>query len=347
MMNLEIGAKIRLLRLAKNMTQEQLAQRLNLSPQAVSKWENGATLPDIQLLPELSVLLGVTIDALFSMTDGTRFDRIDNMLEDVRFLPEEDFRQTERFLLEKRAAPETRARATLLLAQLYLKRSDEYRDRAAPLSLEALQLNPDEKSAHNAVFDAHNAPSADWNIANHHQLIAFYEDFVAAHPDEPRNYLWLLDLLIADGRTTEARVYVDRMRAVKDDYHYELYMGHICRAEGDAAEAMDWYRRMTDHEPRRWVVWACMGDVLARLGRYDEAVECYRRSMPLRERPRFIDNEEAIGHICEIRGDYAGAIEMQEQILELLRSDWDTTEGEGVDMHLREIERLKKLRDRA
>ena len=101
-MNIEIGANIRRLRLARSMTQEQLAQKLNLTPQAVSKWESGVGMPDIQLLPELSVLLGATIDELFSMADDARFDRVEAMLEDVRFLPDGDFAQTERWLKERR-----------------------------------------------------------------------------------------------------------------------------------------------------------------------------------------------------------------------------------------------------
>jgi DNA-binding XRE family transcriptional regulator len=43
--------QIRALRLKKNITQEALAGELLASPQAVSKWENGQTLPDIMLLP--------------------------------------------------------------------------------------------------------------------------------------------------------------------------------------------------------------------------------------------------------------------------------------------------------
>ena len=39
-MNYELGKKIRLLRLSNNMTQEQLAEKLNVTPQSVSKWEN-------------------------------------------------------------------------------------------------------------------------------------------------------------------------------------------------------------------------------------------------------------------------------------------------------------------
>ena len=92
----DIGARIRELRLQRGMTQEQLAQALHLSPQAISKWENRTTTPDIGLLPELSVQLGCTIDQLFSLSDRQRFDRIDNMLEDVRFLPESDFLSSER-----------------------------------------------------------------------------------------------------------------------------------------------------------------------------------------------------------------------------------------------------------
>lgn len=42
-MTVQIGNKIKALRLAKSMTQEQLALRLSVSPQAVSKWENGVS----------------------------------------------------------------------------------------------------------------------------------------------------------------------------------------------------------------------------------------------------------------------------------------------------------------
>ena len=43
-MNIDIGSKIKMLRLSKSMTQEQLAKALHVSAQAVSKWENGFSL---------------------------------------------------------------------------------------------------------------------------------------------------------------------------------------------------------------------------------------------------------------------------------------------------------------
>ncbi len=56
---------LRRLRLAKGLTQEQLAQALGVSAQSVSRWECGKTMPDVMLLPELAKLYGVTIDDLY------------------------------------------------------------------------------------------------------------------------------------------------------------------------------------------------------------------------------------------------------------------------------------------
>lgn len=61
-----LGRRIARLRLARTATQERLAKELNVSPQAVSKWENDINYPDISLLPDLARFLGVSIDELLS-----------------------------------------------------------------------------------------------------------------------------------------------------------------------------------------------------------------------------------------------------------------------------------------
>ena len=60
------GVLIRTLRKEKGLTQRQLAQALFVSEQAVSKWECGAGLPDVSLMPELSRILGVQPDKLLT-----------------------------------------------------------------------------------------------------------------------------------------------------------------------------------------------------------------------------------------------------------------------------------------
>lgn len=64
--NRTVGKTIAALRQARGMTQQQLAAALNVSHQAVSKWENGAALPDIQTLVELTQLFGITVEQLLN-----------------------------------------------------------------------------------------------------------------------------------------------------------------------------------------------------------------------------------------------------------------------------------------
>lgn len=61
-----IGKRIAQLRKEKNFTQEDLAQMMEVSAQAVSKWENDLTCPDISSLPKLAKILDVTVDELLS-----------------------------------------------------------------------------------------------------------------------------------------------------------------------------------------------------------------------------------------------------------------------------------------
>lgn len=60
------GEIIRKLRTEKNLTQKQLAEQLNVSDKAVSKWERGQGCPDISLLAELAGVLGTDISVLLS-----------------------------------------------------------------------------------------------------------------------------------------------------------------------------------------------------------------------------------------------------------------------------------------
>ena len=89
-MDMTIGKRIALLRREKGLTQEELAQHMGVSPQAVSKWENDQTCPDISALPKLSRLLGVTVDELL---EGKQ------ELPAVRVLPPEERKDPRDMLL--------------------------------------------------------------------------------------------------------------------------------------------------------------------------------------------------------------------------------------------------------
>lgn len=61
-----LGKRISSLRREKGMKQEELAEKMGVSPQAVSKWENDQTCPDISALPQLAKLLGISVDELLT-----------------------------------------------------------------------------------------------------------------------------------------------------------------------------------------------------------------------------------------------------------------------------------------
>ena len=89
-MDMTIGKRIAHLRKEKGLTQEELAQHMGISPQAVSKWENDQTCPDISALPKLAKLFGVTVDELLEGKEA---------LPAVRMLPPEQRKDIKDMLL--------------------------------------------------------------------------------------------------------------------------------------------------------------------------------------------------------------------------------------------------------
>ncbi len=61
---MDFGTNLKQLRKEKNLTQEELAECLSVSPQTVSKWENNISMPDLSMLPVLADYFGITVDIL-------------------------------------------------------------------------------------------------------------------------------------------------------------------------------------------------------------------------------------------------------------------------------------------
>lgn len=124
---LPIGENIRKLRIERAITQEQLAERLHITSQAVSKWENQTTQPDIGLLAEIAAYFGVTIDELFK-TNMRAYPnaaaRLVAIYETDR--TEENFRRAMDALGKMAARGEMAPRHEMLSAYLYRLRALEY-----------------------------------------------------------------------------------------------------------------------------------------------------------------------------------------------------------------------------
>lgn len=91
-MEMTLGKRIAMLRRQKELKQETLANALDVSPQAVSKWENDQTCPDISLLPRLAEILGVSGDELLS-------GKKNELAETAKVLPPEERKDLKEMML--------------------------------------------------------------------------------------------------------------------------------------------------------------------------------------------------------------------------------------------------------
>ena len=87
-----LGTRIAEQRRKMNLTQDQLAEQMGVSSQAVSKWENDLSCPDITLLPSLSDLFGISVDELLRGESQ----------KIVQVLPEEERKDLNKMLLRVR-----------------------------------------------------------------------------------------------------------------------------------------------------------------------------------------------------------------------------------------------------
>lgn len=80
---MEIGNKIHQLRKISGMTQEQLAEKLNVSRQTISKWESGGTMPDLESMVKIGRMFQVSLDELLLKGEEDVRDKEKITLEDL------------------------------------------------------------------------------------------------------------------------------------------------------------------------------------------------------------------------------------------------------------------------
>ncbi len=340
---MEIGKKIKQLRLNKGVTQESLANALGVTYQAVSRWENETTMPDITLLPQISVFFGVSIDELFEFTEKSQYERIRNMLDEKSALTDNEF-ESAKFFLEKQLTKESNnVEAIKLLAYLYAHRAHSATARSVEYAKKALHLGDTSKSMNNILRDAYGSPHTDWNFRNRHELIEFYCNHLKEHPDDMRAYRYLLPAMVADGRTAEAKNMLEKIRDKEKPELLFVFDAMILRREGKNEEFENLLSNMIEEHKDSWYTWAIAADFKADDCKYDEAIVCYEKSFELQPKPRYTDSLEAVAHIYEIKKDCQKAIEAYQRIIDLLRTDWNISFGATVNKYNQKIDELKTL----
>ena len=338
---MEMGKEIRRLRNDRGITQEALAAALNVTAQTVSKWECGNSIPDVQLLPEIAVYFGVTIDQLFAMTPIQQLESMENQIYARGMFTAAEQRQMEQQLQVIAENPEYAGKAQLILAVLYNHQADQYRLLAVEHGKEAVEKTGGDREAVSELANAWGSYMPDWNVRNHHALIEWYGDFCRRNPENRAALMWLLDNLIDDRRLAEARQWLERLEAIDNSFRTPLYHYLIAAAAGDRAESEKQLCNLEQMEEQGWAWALTLGDIYTQRQEYDKAIEWYRRSQDLQPSPKFTDNATSIAHICEIRGDINGAIRAYQEVLRILSEDWGIVSGETREEIERAIQKLQ------
>lgn len=338
---MEIGKKIRNLRLEKEVKQEELAEYLGVSIQAVSKWETEASVPDIALLPGIAVFFGVTIDELFQLSDEAEFERIENMFWHERRIAPETFDHCVRFLEGVLKSDPKNVRAYCCLAYLYNHRAASDHDMASEYAKKALELAPDDKGGWVAFLEANNGVCGDEWYDNHFEVIEYFREFLKKNPGNYRGLYAIIENLLDDDRFEEAVPYIQQIRTAANTGQYEVYMGDVMFGKGDPEKALEYWNAAVEHFPDRWQSYCDRADGLKKLGRYEEALADYEKCFEMQEPPRITDGLHSMAQVHELLGDFDAAIRDRQRIIKCLREEHKTLSGEGIDSQKREIERLK------
>ena len=325
---MDIGNKIKRLRVKMGMTQEQLATKLSISAQSVSKWETGTTMPDIMLLPALAVQLGVSIDELFDLTAEQKLKRIEKRIDLEEEFSADVFKEYEAFLQERIEKDASDRYSLGLLASLYHHRMESDSRKVSRYARAAISLDPTQKDYLWLLQKADGAMSWDWNVANHARVIDFYKQVIKSDRVTPKAtlpYMYLIDNLIADHRTAEAEKYLEeyaKLPAARP-FIIPVYRAHIALAKFDKPCA-DAIMAQAEQEFGADTGFLFeLGQYHAKTGNYQKAIAYYQASWDQdAQKPRYTDPLDAICTIYEILGEYQNAVAACDRLLCALTEEW-------------------------
>lgn len=303
-MNDNFSKNLRKLRLEKKLTQEQVAERLGVSAQSVSRWETGATFPDVMMLPEISRLYGVLVDDLYKDPQGygNLAARLLAVYEDS--YKNEDFMaaviEYERMVKEgTMTAEDYRGYGWLHMRmfQICRKKTLEYFDKAMELCKDT-----------DKEFYYHTKIGKVWfrtgEMGEGQKCI---EEQLQAVKEEPGN--------------------VKELVCLADAYYWAKQYDECYRVVKEVIERF----------PEEPYIYSIAGDVCKELKKYDEAFEYWEKHYELD--PKMLESLFSIAWCREELGEYDKAYEAWMRLVDIF-NEWE--DEIGVKFPMRNAEACKE-----
>lgn len=272
-----IGKNIKRLREAQKVTQEQLAQALSISFQAVSKWENGTTVPDTLTLPAIAAFFGVSVDDLFKPkadaypNNAQRLLAVYEASHDRNDFIRADAEFKKLFDSGDYTRDDVRSYGVLNEYQMY-----DCRDLALK-QYEKLLAGPERDEATRGARQQRIYMLS--RIGRGDEAVKEERARVQAEPDDPDCRLTLMAALHYAGRYEEALAVFEeaRERFGELDGVFTIYAGDACRALGRFDEAFSHWERAMELCPEAADPLFSIAFCLHEQGKYAEEAAAWER----------------------------------------------------------------------
>lgn len=335
-MNMDIGNAIKKLRLDRKITQEEVAEYLGISYQAVSKWETGTTMPDIALLPKIAVFFGVRIDDLFSVNHEDELERIQHVLS-YEGLSEQSYLYAKRILEAALQDHSDNVTALKLYARLHLKKTNDDLLEAGRMLEKAMKLSPLDEDIFGlyrqvrggGAYQAHS--DDDW-------FIRVCEPYAKEFPQNRQLMVLLVEAMIRMRYFEKAEEYINLMQSEQGkECLRQVYLGDLELARGnlDKAKAI-WNTISEKNSMGQYEV----GERFNRINEYDRAIECFWNAFQATTPPRYLDAVYSLAFLYTKLGRKAEAVEAWQLIIDTLASDYNEYDSDTVEWAHREIRKL-------
>lgn len=339
-MDLNLGSVIKRLRAEHSVKQEELAEYLGISFQAVSKWETGTTLPDITLLPKLAAFFGVRIDELFSVNHEDELERIDIMLQ-REAMTDQNYSYAKRVLDGILRENQDDISAIKRYAKVYLTKTNTDLLAAGRMLEKAMELSPLDEEVY-SLYRAVRGGSEYKYHSDNDWFIRVCEPYAKKYPQNYSLYRMLIEAMISKKYFERAEELLASVQFEGENKSMrEIFLGDIALAKGDEQAAKEIWNTIPKED---WLGQYEAGERFNRLNEYEKAIECFNNAYEAQTAPHKMDMMYSLAFLYKKLGRFADAKKEWELIIEGLISEYGVAEEDNdIAWAKSEIAQLEQL----